>query len=186
MPRRMEDGQAPVTEFDVRGRDDDVGHRAAVVVGPHPVAELRVRVDLVGVTELAVPLVDQPVDRVHERPVERMTHGERLRRKPACGGQTARVVDIGVRDQDVRDVNLESGEHLREGRVRRPRDTGVDDRGRSAADDEEDAHEPVTERRDEPVDAGDDLCHTRYLSARSGSSGDGAQVAVQAPSTAID
>ena len=81
MPRRMEDGQAPVTELDLRGRGDDVGHRAAVVVRPHPVAELRVRVDLVGVTELAVPLVDEPVDRVHERPVERMTHGERLRRE---------------------------------------------------------------------------------------------------------
>ena len=146
----------------------------------------RVRVDLVSVTELAVPLVDQPVDRVHERPVERMTHGERLRRKPACGGQTPRMVDIGVRHQDVRDVNLESVEHLCEGGVRRPGDTGVDDRCRSAADDEEDAHEPVTERRDEPVDAGDDLGHTRYLTARSGSSGDGAQVAVQAPSTAID
>ena len=57
--------------------------RAAVVVGAHPVAELRVLVDLVGVTELAVPIVDEPVDRVHERPVERMTHGERLRREPA-------------------------------------------------------------------------------------------------------
>ena len=186
MPRRMENGQAPITEVDVRGRDDDVRHRAAVVVGPHPVAELRVLVDLVGVTELAVPVVDEPVDRVHERPVERMTHGERLRRKPAGGGQSARVVDIGMRDQDVRDINLESGEHLREDRVRRPCDTGVDDRGRCAADDEEDADEPVTERRDEPVDAGNDLCHTRYLAARSGSSGDGAQVAVQAPSTAID
>ena len=112
MPRRVEDGEAAVTEVDVRGRDDDVGHRAAVVVGAHPVAELRVLVDLVGVTELAVPLVDEPVDRVHERPVERMTHGERLRREPAGGGQAARVVDVGVRDQDVRDVDLESGERL--------------------------------------------------------------------------
>ena len=144
----MEDDQAPVTEVDVRGRVDDVGHCAAVIIGPHPIAELRVRFDLVGVTELAVPVVDQPVDRVHERAVERMTHGERLRRKPACGGQTARVVDIGVRDHDVRDVSLESGEHVCEGRIRRPGDAGVDDRCRSAADDEEEAHEPVTEGRD--------------------------------------
>ena len=99
--RRVEDGQAPVTEVELRGRDDHVCHRAAVVVGPHPVAELRVRVDLVGVPELAIAVVDQPVDRVHERPVERMAHGERPRRKPACGGQASRVVDVGVRDEDV-------------------------------------------------------------------------------------
>ena len=111
------------------GGDDDGGHRAAVVVGPHPVAELGLRIDLVRVTELAVPLVDHPVDGVHERPVERMRHGERLRRKRACGGETARVVDVGMRDEDVRDVDLESGERLCEDCVRRLRDAGVDDRG---------------------------------------------------------
>ena len=53
-------------------------------------------------------------------------------------------------------------------------------------DHDEDTDVPVTERRDEPVHAGHDLAHRPYRSARSGSSGDGAQVAVQAPSTAID
>ena len=85
----------------MRGRDDDVGHPPAVVVGAHPVAELRVLVDLVGVAELAVPIVDEPIDRVHERPVERMTHGERLRRESAGAGEAARVIDVGVSDDDV-------------------------------------------------------------------------------------
>ena len=187
MTRRVDDRQAPVTEVELRRRDDHACHRAAVVVGPHPVAELRVRVDLVGVPELAIAVVDQPVDRVDEWPVERMAHGERPRRQSACGGQASRVVDVGVRDEDGRHVDVESGERLCEDRIRRVRDSRVDDRGGSPADDEEDAHVPVTERRDEPVHAGDDLAHNPYRSARSGSSGEGgARVAVQAPSTAID
>ena len=102
VPGSVEDGQAPVTEVDLCGRGDHAGHPPAVIVGAHPITELGAWIDLVEVTEeLAVPIVDEPLDRVDERPVEQMTHGERLRREPACRGQASRVVDVGVRDDDV-------------------------------------------------------------------------------------
>ena len=109
MPWGVKDSQASVPEVDVCGGRNHGADRSAVVIGPHPVTEFGVRVDLMSVPELAVPFVDHPLDRVHEWPVELVRHGERSWRERAGGGEAARVIDICVRDEDMRDVDLESG-----------------------------------------------------------------------------
>jgi hypothetical protein len=89
MPWGVKNSQVSVSEIDVCGRRNHGADPSAAVIGPYPATELGVRVDPMGVSELAVSFVDHPLDRVHERPVKLVGHGERPWRERAGRGEAA-------------------------------------------------------------------------------------------------